>query len=383
MPALSWPINPSSLAMNCYSPLSLESLLQLPTPDNTSSPCSNTIEAPLDTIEHFFRFLPPDNELGGVATAGATMEDRYGCFGAEGKSDQHCNAVDNTIGSLHDDTDTPGQIQHDLGAGEAVVSDAVLLGGHDALISLSRLNVSVSQQLAKFDSYPWHDAPLMQSLCFSKINATADNPVAEALQATTRFVAILKSLSHSKCNQAFGTRSFLDLCVSSNHGSNARDDVTSLGGTPAPSPFCAATYLLLLSSYIQIVHLFNAMFRRMAEVLGDMTEEAISKFQPQPDFRVAGLPTMPSRLYLKILMQIIDDQIESIECLMGISAECCLSGRAPARKGIFSDQDVSALLENIMGQGNGSSSASSAFQGKLIVVSLRESIATVKELLRG
>jgi hypothetical protein len=130
------------------------------------------------------------------------------------------------------------------------------------------------------------------------------------------------------------------------------------------------------------MHLFTVMFRRVAKFLGDRTEQAMGEFQPQPDFRVAGLPAMHSRLYLEILMQIIGHQLESVECLMGLSAEYCISGKAPLRKGIFSEKDVSYLLQTALGQTNDGRRLGETVSQQPLVMSLRESISAVQELLR-
>ena len=311
------------------------------------------------------------------------MPDGDGGFAA------HLDAMGSPGGSLPDADHNPQgdpDAHRQLPVSGAVVSDTPTLAVTDALISLSRLNENVSRQLSRITSYPWQAPQLMQGVCSAKMNSTADNPVAEALQSTASFVGILKSLSPWDGGQSPGAWSASDSGISM-VDSNSHPGGGSSDGTGcllnAARPLSTATYLLLLSSYLQLMQLYNIMFNRMAEFLGEMSEEAISDFQPQPDFRVAGLPVIPSRLYIKVLIQIIDHQLESVERLMGLSSEYRISGRSAPRGGIFSDKDVSGLLQTVMGQPEDGSRPGSTVTGKSLVVSLRESMGKVQELLRG
>ncbi|KAK4032137.1 hypothetical protein C8A01DRAFT_41420 [Parachaetomium inaequale] len=357
-------------------------------PTDDSVPASNSAHvimanqsiislSPLGNIEHSFATLLPDGELVGMATfpqIGAKMQ---------GDGDRDCDTVDSNNRPPPEDADMPPHSHQNVTTGGAALSGTPALGSPEALISLSHLNESISQQLVKFDSYPWDAPSAMQRLCSSKINTITDNPVAEALQTTTRFASILKSLSPSKSLETSSVPDSGVSVASSSHDGSIKGEINSRPGIAASSPLNTATYLLLLSSYLQLMHLFNVMFRRIAKFLGNMTEKAMSEF-PQPEFRVTGLPpTMHSRLYLKILMQIIGHQLESVECLMGLSAEHCISGQAPLGKGIFSEQDVSNLLQAVLGQANSGRRLRRTVSEQPLIVSLRESIAVVQELLKG
>jgi hypothetical protein len=341
--------NASSLAISDYAAMSMDSLLELPTPDGSNA--SNPTQASMDSMEHFFGMVLPDGEFGQMMTSTTTPQTEGSSFPTDLETTRSCDLMDHSVSGSHPNHSkaTPSDAQSDgttLGRGSSSSSN------QEALISLSRLNESVSQQLSKIDSYPWHAPPAMQRLCSAKINSTTDNPVAETLQITTQFAVILGSL-----------------------GAQRNTASSSLG---------AATYLLLLSSYLQIVQLYDTIFRRIAEFLEDDvgTHEAgagTADLELQHEFRVAGLASMPPRLYLKLVVQILVHQLEAIECLVGLPADCCVSGRAPARKGIFSDEDVSALLETVMGDTN---DGNSAFKGRWMVVSLRENMMAVKEFLR-
>lgn len=204
--------NDSSLAMNDYAAMSMESLLQLPSPESSSA--SNPTQESLDSMEQFFGMVLPDGGFGEMMTL--TPQTDGSNFPTDLEMEHPVN------GALPENKAQPGDAQRDgttLGLGTS--------SNQEVLISLSRLNESVSQQLAKIDSYPWRTPPAMQRLCSSKINSTTDNPVAETLQITTRFAALLKTL---------GAR----------------------GNATTSSSLGAATYLLLLSSYLQIIQLYDA-----------------------------------------------------------------------------------------------------------------------------
>ncbi|KAK4463579.1 hypothetical protein QBC42DRAFT_265542 [Cladorrhinum samala] len=258
------------------------------------------------------------------------------------------------------------------------LSESPAVSVTDTLIALSNLSESVTKQLSKIDSYPWQAPQMMQATCSARINSTADNPVAEALQSTASFMAILKRLSSTSTVRSPGSWSASDSGVSAMGSSIKHGPAAS-----PPSPLNTATYLLLLSTYLQVMQLYNIIFCRLAEYLTDATEESMSGFQSQPDLRLAGLPAMPNRLYIKVLVQVIDHHVEGIERLMGLAAEYRISGRASPAGGIFSEQDVIGLLQTVMGGSNGGDGGlENKNTGRSLVVSLRDNMAKVQELLR-
>jgi hypothetical protein len=353
------------------------SLLPPPNVPHGSSP--NLAEASLDSMEHFFGMLVPDGDFAAYPLnfpiAGSLQDGDSNYTELDGQRDY--DTVGSPTGSLAD-AEPPRGTRHDAATGGDGMAAVLALAGTEALISLSRLNESVSRQLAKINSYPWQAPPLMQSVCSAKINSTTDNPVAEALQSTTSFVSILKSLLSP------GTLSTSDSGISvmgSSRGGGG--GISSEPGTVTPHAPCLSTvtYLLLLSSYLQLMQLYDTMFCRVVDFLGDRPEEAMGEFHAQPELRVAGLPAMPPRLYIKLLIQIIDHQLESVECLMGLSSEYRISGRATTGKGIFSDRDVSGLFQTVMGQADNSKGPGSITTGKSLVLSLRENMARVLEVL--
>ncbi len=363
------------------------SLLPPPNVPHGSSP--DLAEASLDSMEQFFGMLVPDGDFAAYPLnspiAGRLQNGDANYTELDGQ--RHYDTVGSPTGPLGD-AEPPRGTSHDVATGGDGIAAIPALAGTEALISLSRLNESVGRQLAKINTYPWQAPPLMQGACAAKINSTTDNPVAEALQSTTSFVTILKSLSLSKCSQSPGTLPASDSGISvmgSSGSGGGGGGINSEPGTVTPHAPClsTATYLLVLSSYLQLMQLYNTMFCRVVDFLGDRPDEAMGEFHAQPELRVAGLSDMPPRLYIKLLIQIIDHQLESVECLMGLSAEYRISGRATTGKGIFSERDVSGLFQTVMGQADDSNGLGSTTTGKFLVLSLRENIAKVLEVLQG
>ncbi|KAK3296587.1 uncharacterized protein B0H64DRAFT_356026 [Chaetomium fimeti] len=331
-------------------------------------------EATFDGLDHLFGVLVANDDLTASLPASRSAQDGAPSFNLGLDEDRHGSSIHRANRSaLANDMVLCG-LQHDGAAGDAVPPvDAVQMSAPHTLISLSRLNEDLGQQLAKMDSCPSKPSPLMPHLCFAELSSSADNPVAKAVQTTTSFVAILKSLSPH--GEPSDTWSISDSGIS----------VATPGTCPAICPLSMATYLLVISTYLQLVQLFNAMFYRMAEFLGKVTGDTMGECQPRPEFRIAGLPSMPSGLYIKILIEIIEHQFESVESLMGLPAECRISARSTSFAGIFSDRNVSELLHLVMGEVDHETRGrpGAVMTGKSVLLLLRENIKSVQKLLRG
>lgn len=322
-------------------------------------------EATLDGLDHLFDVLVAEDDL--TVSLPADTNSRVGNpslgFGADG-------FLHTTGGSLPGNADACGDSQHNAVAASSV--GTLHMSGPDTLISLSRLNEDIGQQLADVELRSCEPSPSMP-LCFAEITSSTENSIAKAVQSTTSFVAILKSLSPLKVSNSPETWSASD--------SGIATACTSTRATV--SPLGMATYLLLLSTYLQLIQLYNTMFSHMTQVLGNVTGDTMGEFQPRPEFRIAGLPAMPSRLYIKILIEIIEHQFESVELLMGLPAEYRISGRTTYPRGIFNDGNASALLQLIMGDVDHEGRPGDVVTGKSVLVSLRENIKAVQKLLRG
>ncbi|KAK4164412.1 hypothetical protein QBC43DRAFT_50272 [Cladorrhinum sp. PSN259] len=346
------------------------------TPTSTPTSTATTAAAPPMMSWLTTTAMPDSASLSPLALGDASFENLFGLTSPGGDmAGYHMyDAGQMLMGSPCDDV-----IGDQLELERDSLSESPAVSVTDTLLALSSLSESVTRQLSKIDSYPWQSPQMMQSACSAKSNSTVDNPVAEALHSTASFMTILKRLSPAPTPRSPGAWSASDSGVSAMGSSTNNGSAAS-----PPSPLNTATYLLLLSTYLQVMQLFNIMFCRLAEYLSDATEESLNGFRTQSEFRVAGLPAMPNRLYIKVVVQVIDHHVEGIERSMGLAAEYRVSGRASPAMGIFSGQDVIGLLQTVMGARNGGDGGQeNKNTGRSLVVSLRDNMAKVQELLRG
>ncbi|KAK3385621.1 hypothetical protein B0H63DRAFT_185447 [Podospora didyma] len=229
----------------------------------------------------------------------------------------------------------------------------------DTLLSLSRLNGDITQQISLINTFPWSSASsVSDSECAKVIQSMGGNPLAQAQQSAARFVDILRSLLATPPPP-----------LPTESSAVSEQPTTTLLSTP--------TYLLVLSSYVQLMHLYDTMFVHVCQILKDLPRSTIEDYLPVgADF--AGLPAMPGSLYAKIVIQIVEHQLESVEALMGLPAEHRICGRASRSRGIFSGhQDAEGLLGAVLG-----SQESTTAMDKVPMESLRENMKKARELIQ-
>lgn len=257
------------------------------------------------------------------------------------------------------------------------------------LTALSRLNEDIARQISHIDSYIWGPVNAAQH-CFDKLHEIEGNPLAEMLQSTSRFVTILenldplslppnksvdRSLAHLSSASDFGI---------SNSDSEQRETLPPAMPSPVhppstdPRPLSTPVVLMLLSSYLQLLELYDAIFSRVHDTLSRL-EDICAFFQEIPEFPVAGLPSMKGHLYAKIIIQIIEHHFDRLERLLGLPVEFGLSEQTPHSKGLFSTTDLSHLLYVAMTQMTGSPGTS----GSLTLKSFRDNLKGLQAMLPG
>lgn len=152
-------------------------------------------------------------------------------------------------------------------------------------------------------------------------------------------------------------------------------------GAPPSTP----TILLILATWLQLVELYDKLFGHVRDALQEMPADAISAFRGPMGMlgpRVPGMGLMQGDLSVKIMIQVIQHQLEGVELLLGLPDEYCVARRGGAAVGkthvntLFARHDVEAhgLLQPVMmGLPNGA--------GKATVASLREKIKEVQGIL--
>lgn len=263
----------------------------------------------------------------------------------------------------------------------------------DTLITLSRLSESIAQQVSKFDLFEWQPSDMVGT-CAERVNGTAGNPVAEAMKSTVDFLDILRRLvSALPASPSSSPLLASDSAISINGTSESEPTTPQINRSSVASgmQIGTPTLLLLLSDYLQLMQLYNSMLRYATRTLARMTEAHFCSFEAQVQgqsqtgpLRVAGLDFVQAKLYVKVLVQIIEHQIESVQNLMGLPAEYCLSGspRTAAGNGIFSRFKPSFSMD-LLRTALGRDGDPEEDTGRVLVDSLRQSIKLVRETIQS
>ncbi|KAH9990388.1 hypothetical protein F4779DRAFT_610098 [Xylariaceae sp. FL0662B] len=250
------------------------------------------------------------------------------------------------------------------------------------LVRLSRLNETVAKELAKVESYPWH-TPVAQGSCSEKLDALDGNPATKMLQSGSDFVTILRSIRSLSMSSS---------SPYSSDGQSASGSVTNCEYTPETTPVLQGngmsrveifggmpTLLLLLSVYIQLIQLYESIFRRLSDIMQQIPLGVMESLKGNFGLHVAGLPSVNGRLFIKLIINIIEDHVETMEQHMGLPAEFRLSESSSCSPGIFSDTSALGLLHDALTKGYGCPEGSAKF----LTVSLSKSFGNLRNMLRG
>ena len=259
----------------------------------------------------------------------------------------------------------------------------------EALIGLARLNESITRQLSRAKMFPWR-APPAHGVCSQKHPGTGENGVAEVLQSTSDFINILRKRLPSSGSALYHPPlasyrapslpdSGISACPSLSDGQIQDFSLTSPSTPSTASSLGTSTVLLLLSSYIQLLQLYDTIFRHVYDLFSDTPSPVLRSCpgQAQSQFHVMGLSSIDGHLHIKILIQVIEHQLESLETLIDLPADFRLSKPLKSSKGILSNMNLSALVQIVMTQIEECPENS----GKSVVESLRNGIKKVKGLL--
>ncbi|BCS23468.1 uncharacterized protein APUU_31692A [Aspergillus puulaauensis] len=122
----------------------------------------------------------------------------------------------------------------------------------------------------------------------------------------------------------------------------------------AQSAITTETTLLVLSSYLQLIRLYDSLFHAVYQCLSQIPPETIKSIKVKAVFRVVGISSLqdvPGKVYAKGVVDVIQSHIQTVERCIGLPAVYCLSGEGDASpKGIFADVDRERLLHIAMAQ---------------------------------
>lgn len=221
------------------------------------------------------------------------------------------------------------------------------LGSSNALARLARLNESIAHQLSQMDGFVLSIPP--PNLTHSCVDKAADlqvNPILRALESTSELAAIVKQI------------------------------ISPIQDHDA-SPFNVPVILMCLSGHIQLLQIYNSIFLHVYRFLGGL-DDVPGFFENLPGFtHIRGLPAIKGDLYIKIIVQVTQHNINNVERYIGLPAELCLSAERASSKSLLSYMDSSHLFQSIMNQTCNPSEKS----GRALVETLRTRIGNVLGLL--
>lgn len=260
----------------------------------------------------------------------------------------------------------------------------------DALTALSRLNEGIARQISNVDSYIWGSVN-PTPCCLNEHHVIEGNPADEMLQSTSRLITILENLDSMSLplNKTIYT-STTNLPSTPDFGgliSNSKQKEKLPCATPSSvhpptdtslKPLGTPIALMILSSYLLLLELYDTIFSRVHENLSRL-EDIYAFFQKIPEIQVAGLSSIKVQLYAKIIIQIIEQHFDRLEQLMGLPVEFGLSEKAPRSEGLLGTADLSHLLHVAMTQMTGTSGPS----GQSTMKSFRHNLRGLQAMLPG
>ncbi|KIW20960.1 hypothetical protein PV08_01539 [Exophiala spinifera] len=213
-------------------------------------------------------------------------------------------------------------------------------------IRLSQLNESLARQIAFFPPLS-RDFSSDLHVCIQEVNEADKNPVVPALQSATEFTSIVEELISSmrRKDPASATNNSHSTDILQ-PGPTTSSWLAAESSTSSDGPYTAGTpiTLLLVSSYLQIVELFNFIFVFSTQILQSSSSMA-GILQFSPDVCISGLPPMKALLYIKIMIQMAEHYLHRIQGLLCLPEEMLLSSKESAGLRLFDTVNLFDLLK--------------------------------------
>lgn len=254
-----------------------------------------------------------------------------------------------------------------------------------ALIDLSRQNEVIARQISELSLYPWR-SPQMEKYCSENTHLIEGNPIAQALQSTAKFITTLRGLVSSRTPSLGDSHPTTpiptpssDSGVSMASGSMQTEPGINSDDKKSSETLSVSVLLLILSTYLQQLQLWSSLLGRAYELLRILPSEVFESFHAPSDFHVTGLPGMKGRLYGKIMIHVVQDQLSTVDRLLALPFEYRLNEKTPTSQpeGIFSNPAFSEILNIAMAEPD----ATCENTGKALIVSLRETLRRILDVL--
>ncbi|KAI0452054.1 hypothetical protein F5B21DRAFT_484958 [Xylaria acuta] len=192
-----------------------------------------------------------------------------------------------------------------------------------------------------------------------------ENPVALVLVCTKEFIDIIQNLTTATRPAAPDSFTHNQLVPP-----NTAPWITQT------ESLSTETTLLVLSSYLGLMRLYDSLFDGVRRCFCQQPLEAIKSIKVKAVFRIGGISSlqdMPVKAYAMGIVDVIQCQIQTLERCIGVPAAYCLSGEvstSQSTRGIFANGDRARLFHTVMAQED----VKSQRGNKSYVESIRENI---------
>jgi hypothetical protein len=235
--------------------------------------------------------------------------------------------------------------------------------------SLMRFREEIVQRIMVLDAYFSDPVQVLQG-CKEEHGAEAVNPAALLLKCSNDFIDIIQSFTPA-------TRPMLPK-DSYPHNQPVPPNVALTMHMPIEDTISTEIVLLALSGYLALMRLYDSLFHCIYKFLCQMPPESFKSIKVKSVLRVgdiSSLQDMPLKTYATGILDVIRDQVRTLERCMGVPSEYCLSGEVAAShaataQGIFSRADRARLFCAAMALED----VNSRRGNKLYVESIRASI---------
>jgi hypothetical protein len=243
------------------------------------------------------------------------------------------------------------------------------------MVRLAHINEAVTNQLLAAATFPTLSA-LSQAPQLT--SALGGNHISEALGTTSDFIDLIRGQQPATYDHPSPSRLISEFGLPLSPGSSSSDrsiGVPSSGVVSLSTP----AILLVLSGYVQLLQLYDIIFRRAQEFLQTMPSQDLGKCPggTQAQFSIAGINYVDGRLKVRIVVQVIEHQLDTVGRLLGLPPEFCLSDMSPSCEGVLSHAELCNLVQAVMGDKDDAAGGSA----KEVIQSLRDAIGQVKALI--
>ncbi|KAK5744519.1 hypothetical protein LTR17_001913 [Elasticomyces elasticus] len=210
----------------------------------------------------------------------------------------------------------------------------------NATSSLLRFREEIDQRIATVDAYYSDPPKVLQQCKDNDRDQDVENPAALLLTCSKEFIDIIRSLTQWQTEDALSTE----------------------------------IVLLVLSSYLALLRLFDSLFHRMYTFICQMPPASYKSMKVKSVLRIGGISSlqdMPLKAYATGILDTIKGQVQTLEECMGVPAEYCLSGEAAASP----TADRALLFWTVMAQEDVKSQRGSKSYVESIRASIKDSMA--------